>query len=388
MSTASRRSRKGGRTKKKKEGNLNEGEEEKGGDSKDVQPLWTRLLLILVWSFPIYLSIGAYQQWGLYFFVPLFLRDLRYSPEQWQEILHNHTVILLGGPHRGGTTVLWDTFRQHPMISDFGNQRESGLDFSEGIFTQDVYPRFSIGFESSRRPKEPVGLGRFALANEKHVHWTHEHPKITPSNQARLLNRYGWYWDLNKRFLLEKSPTNAVLSTFLQSLINLGNDGWLPVAPGFGGGRSVVKFIFISRHPWANSYAHLKMEGVADQMEILLSNWLKVHEYMEADASMLQYVKVVKLEDFEKDPRSMVIKLWKWIGLSGDFEAYAESAAKDVRPNQNAKYVSRHCNLLQGPAALEHFKRIVETFNARVKALKLVRYDLNSTVWNCQSTQR
>lgn len=286
----------------------------------------------------------------------------------------------------GGTTVLWETFRKHPMVSDFGNQRESGLDYSEGIFTQDVYPRFSIGFERTRGEREMVGLGRFALASEEKVHWTYDHPKVTPANQARLLNRFGWYWDLDKEFLLEKSPTNAVLSTFLQSLLNLGNAGWNSDLENFGSVNSVVKFIFISRDPWANSYAHKALTGVNGKMEELLENWLKVHEYMEADTSKLQFVKVIKLEDFEKTPASIISELWDWVGLPGPFDKHAALASANVKPSQNQKYVAKHCRLLRQPSAMDHFQYIVKRLNDRVKALKLVDYDLNSSLWNCKTS--
>ena len=280
--------------------------------------------------------------------------------------------------------MLWDTLRTHPLVADFGNQRESGLDFSEGTFTQDVYPRFSVGYEPTRGPEEVVGMGRFALAKEEDVHWTQDHPKVTPENQARLLNRFGWYWDLDQPFWLEKSPTNAVLSTFLQSLLNQGNDGWSVSEEGFGGAKSVVKFIFISRDPWANTYAHKTMDGVNDKVETLLANWIKVHEYMEEDASKLQLVKVVTLEDFEKHPARTLKELWEWIGLEGPFEELANKAADMVRSNQNKKYVQYHCGMLAKPAAFNHFQRLVAKLNDRVTALKLVDYDLNSSLWNCK----
>ena len=59
-----------------------------------------------------------------------------------------------------------------------------------------------------------VGLGRYALGPERKVHWTEKQPKheITEFNTARLLNRFGGYWDISKKVLLEKSPPNAVLS--------------------------------------------------------------------------------------------------------------------------------------------------------------------------------
>jgi hypothetical protein len=33
--------------------------------------------------------------------------------------LHAHTLLMLGGPHRGGTTLLWRLMGQHPNVSSF-----------------------------------------------------------------------------------------------------------------------------------------------------------------------------------------------------------------------------------------------------------------------------
>lgn len=343
------------------------------------------LIKIGVWAFPIYLSINAYSTWGVNFFIPTSWRDLGYSPQEWQKILINHTVVFLGGPHRGGTTVLWDALRPHPDISSFGSQRESGFDLSEGIFVQNVYPSFGIGYEKFRRADEHTGLGRFALSKEEDVHWTGQHPKVTPKNQARLLNRFGWYWDLGKPILLEKSPSNAVLSSFLQELLNIGNSGWSSTVEGFGSKPSVAKFIFITRHPLANSYAHKRLDGLAhEKFATLLENWIKVHEYLQEDMHKLQFVKVVRLEDFEANPTAYITEFWKWMGITDGIDSYVAEAVSLVRPNQNAKYIEYHCKKLQNPKVYEEFNSLVSRFNQRVKALTLVSYDLNNSVWNCR----
>lgn len=162
--------------------------------------------------------------------------ELAYSAEEWTEILEggNKTIVLMGGPHRGGTTLLWSIVREHPDISHFGDQKQSGIDHSEGeyckppppraflpslvrrcpfarrdlsrmcsgmsqrsvsmpwpdtwvhicvtgMFAQSVFPRFGIGTEYSQmmhKSKEDLqfgrkkGLGGYALADELEVHWT------------------------------------------------------------------------------------------------------------------------------------------------------------------------------------------------------------------------
>lgn len=95
-----RRKRKGG-AQQKKDGPRKQKERREKAKEAAPRSLLSWLVVALVWVAPIYLSIGAYQEWGFYFFVPLFLRDLGFTPEKWQALLQNHTVILIGGPHRG-----------------------------------------------------------------------------------------------------------------------------------------------------------------------------------------------------------------------------------------------------------------------------------------------
>ena len=69
------------------------------------------------------------------------LRDAE-SKELWIDdvtvdaMIANHTFLHVGGPHSGGTTVLWHALRTHPAISGFGDK--TGADLSEGIFLQRV----------------------------------------------------------------------------------------------------------------------------------------------------------------------------------------------------------------------------------------------------------
>uniref|UniRef100_A0A7S3JWT4 Uncharacterized protein n=1 Tax=Aureoumbra lagunensis TaxID=44058 RepID=A0A7S3JWT4_9STRA len=200
----------------------------------------------------------AQQMFGWLYFVPERFKHLSLSAEEWQKILEKKKVLFIGGHHRAGTTLIWNQLRRHPNVVGFGNK--TGSDFSEGIFLQDVYPSFGIGrdfqknsqsvydpnitiletvidvFLESILIRQPVrrrlnnsmettkfkGLGRYALAPEDHVHWTPElkQREINAHNQARLLNKFGYHWTMSKiedpniKILLEKSPPNAVLSTF------------------------------------------------------------------------------------------------------------------------------------------------------------------------------
>ena len=64
---------------------------------------------------------------------------------------------LHGLQHRGGTTVLWNELRRHSEVDDFGEAFQSGVDYSEGTFLQNVYPRFGVGEEYSYLPSKLPG---------------------------------------------------------------------------------------------------------------------------------------------------------------------------------------------------------------------------------------
>ncbi|KAJ1635859.1 hypothetical protein T492DRAFT_432387 [Pavlovales sp. CCMP2436] len=341
------------------------------------------------------------------FFLPESFTRLAHSPEEWQAMLRNRTAVFVGGPHRGGTSVLWEALGAHPSVSRFGSRRETGADHSEGMFVQTVYPRFGIGTEFNRGKEggrgnakwRPVGLGRYALGPEAEVHWTEEHHSVGPAKQALMLNEFGRHWDLtDKPVLLEKSPPNIVLSRYLQALVNVGNGAWTPEPPTFGGVASAAKFVFISRHPLANAYAHRAMSLCEDErVAILLANWLAQHEWLEVDARHLQSHKRLRIEDLTAEPLAHVEALWHWLGLPARPEHAAQIAAT-IRPAPNAKYLVTHCASMAAEAA-KHvaFKGAMAQLNVRVQAVHVSgaaelgsnlfdydrRYDLLDDDWRC-----
>ena len=309
--------------------------------------------------------------------------SLTLTSDDWREVFKNRTMVMIGGPHRGGTTVLWEAIRTHPKVSDFGTERESGLDFSEGVFAHSVYPSYGVGDEFQRGNKME-GVGRYALADEFHVHRTAEHASVTVENQVKVLNKWGFLWDLtDKPILLEKSPVNAVVSTLLQALFNANNEGWKPQPPEFGGGESFVKFIFTTRDPMANAYAQQVMSfNKNEPLERLLQNWLAIHEYLEEDLPALQYVHRLRFEEFDADPVGETLKIWEWLGLERDEEAI-KSVKSLVSQGQNAKYVINHCRKMkENPGFKDQYLQLADIYNERVLALNL-GYDLKSKFWTC-----
>ena len=74
-------------------------------------------------------------------------------------LLREHHFVLMGGPHRGGTTLLWRLLAEHPLVSAFAENADT--DYGEGAFLQTVLPRFGVGDEAMRQtfPRLELGLG-------------------------------------------------------------------------------------------------------------------------------------------------------------------------------------------------------------------------------------
>jgi hypothetical protein len=127
-----------------------------------------------------------------------------------RSLIDHHSFLLIGGPHRGGTTILWRLLASHPQISGFP---ETGVptDFAEGSFLQSVLPTFGVGAELlGAVPKMDHGLGRYAFASKAHM--TEEHPLNTNASSLRLLSEWAANWNLTRPVLLEKTPTDSMRS--------------------------------------------------------------------------------------------------------------------------------------------------------------------------------
>ena len=130
-----------------------------------------KVLLVVVICVLCTPSLLAYWYYGIHFFIPPELTRLRHTAEEWQEMLRNRTVVMVGGPHYGGTSILWESLGAHPKVSSFGSRRETGADHSEGIFVQSVYPRFGVGQEFSRGVEGGKGQQRCAWARRVGGAW-------------------------------------------------------------------------------------------------------------------------------------------------------------------------------------------------------------------------
>lgn len=160
---------------------------------------WTVLLLLLI-TFAVIKPL--LDRYGIGLMGP---RKLHITEEQHSAILKNHTFLIIGGPHRGGTTIFWRLLAAHPLVSGFA---EHGIesDFAEGAFLQTVLPTFGVGTEmmgSQQRRRVNLGLGRYAFSPQAHM--TEQHPLATQASSLQLVSEWGFHWNLSKPVLLEKT---------------------------------------------------------------------------------------------------------------------------------------------------------------------------------------
>ncbi|MCH5375185.1 MAG: sulfotransferase, partial [Planctomycetes bacterium] len=113
------------------------------------------------------------------------------------------TIVFIGGLHRSGTSLIHQILREHRRVSGFGG---TGVPEDEGQHLQTLYPP----------ARDFGGPGRFGFDPRSFM--DEHHPLVSESNALRLFEQWSRYWDLDKQYLIEKSPPNLVRTRFLQAL--------------------------------------------------------------------------------------------------------------------------------------------------------------------------
>lgn len=189
--------------------------------------------------------------------------------------------IFIAGHHRSGTSLLQDIIRSHPEVSGF---HRTGVPEDEGQHLQSVYP-----------PARAFGgPGKYLFNSSSRM--DEQHPLATPEVAATLFRQWSAYWDLEKKFLLEKSPPNLVRTRFLQALF------------------PVSSFIVILRHPLAVAYATQKWSGT--EIPSLIDHTLLGYELFQRDVGYLRRVHVLRYEDLISDPALTMRKMIEFLGLA------------------------------------------------------------------------
>lgn len=248
-----------------------------------------------------------------------------------------YKFVFLCGLHRSGTSPLFKILREHREISGF---RDTGVPEDEGQHLQSVFPP----------AKAFGGPGCFGFAQEARL--TEESTLITSENKRKLFEEWSKYWDLAKRYLLEKSPPNLIRTRFLQAIFP---DSY---------------FIVISRHPIAVTLATVKWTGLS--LETLLAHWLHCHRLFELDRPHLRNVQVVKYENLICATETELKQIYGFLGLG-------RQPAPALDPAGNDRYLMSWRQLSGEAEGRELFRGIVAKYEEQVRTYGYSLVDCSTT---------
>jgi hypothetical protein len=201
-------------------------------------------------------------------------------------LVDSQRLVFVGGLHRSGTTALARMLADHPQIS--GLER-TGVREDEGQHVQDVYPV----------AQTHGGPGRFARRGAAHL--TEASPLLRPDPEAagdRMLTAWMPYWDLERPFLVEKSPPNLIMGRFLQAAFP----------------QSCL--VVVVRHPVVVALSTKKW-APRTSWERLVEHWFLAHDQLAADAPALRRLLVLRYEDLMEDPQPQLERVRAFVGLDG-----------------------------------------------------------------------
>jgi hypothetical protein len=201
-----------------------------------------------------------------------------------------HQLVFVGGLHRSGTTPLARALAGHPEVSGLTG---TGVREDEGQHLQAVYPKAKVY----------GGSGHFAF--EAAAHLTEHSPLVSAENARQLRAAWDPYWNLERTYLVEKSPPNMIMGRFLQAL--------------FPGSSLVV----VVRHPVVVALSNKKWRRLLSKnwkryatLRSLVAHWVTAHEILLEDAPHLERLHVVRYENLVARPAEELGRLGSFLGLS------------------------------------------------------------------------
>jgi len=256
--------------------------------------------------------------------------------------MQNHRFIFICGLHRSGTSILFRSLRDHPEISGF---RDTPSPEDEGMHLQTVYPPSG----------HYGGAGEFGFHPEAHL--TETSHLVSQANREELFAGWSRYWDLEKAYLLEKSPPNLIRTRFLQAMF--------PNA----------FFIVLMRHPLAVTYAtrawYRKYRIYWRSFSRIFEHWLACHEIFQADRRYLENVMVVKYEHFVADPDRWMGDICAFLGLNEHL------TRQEILPNVNEKYFNMWRKDFSGVFSGRAARSVIERYETRLNPFGYSLVDLD-----------
>lgn len=256
--------------------------------------------------------------------------------------MNQHRFVFVCGLHRSGTSLLFRSLRDHPLLSGFQN---TGSPEDEGMHLQTVYP------PSGRYG----GAGEFGFHAEAHL--TEDSPLVSEENRRRLFHEWARYWDLEKPYLLEKSPPNLIRARFLQAMFP---DSY---------------FIVLLRHPLAVSYAtrawYRRFRVYWRSLSRILEHWLVCHEIFLADRPYLKRVMILTYENFVADPSAWLNNVYTFLGVE------PVPVRQTVLTGVNEKYFAMWRREQQNPFTRWQARSLIRRLEPRVRRFGYSLVDLN-----------
>jgi len=206
-------------------------------------------------------------------------------------------LLLLGGLHRSGTSLIHEVLRQH---SDIGGLLNTPSPEDEGQHLQSVFPA-AIKYG---------GPGKFAF--DKQAYLNESSPLATTENSKKILEEWSRWADFQGKYFIEKSPPNMIRFRFFQQL-------WPD-----------MKALMIFRHPLAVSYATQKWSST--DIISLLDHTLTAYEISMRDFPFVKNIKKIKYEEFVAQPQKEIDDILLWLGLA------KHKVTHTIKPNVNDKY--------------------------------------------------
>lgn len=211
--------------------------------------------------------------------------------------MEDKQFIFLAGLHRSGTSLLHEIIRKHVEISGFSG---TGVPQDEGQHLQSVYePAKTFG-----------GPGKFAFDNRAYM--DESHILATPENANLIFEQWSKHYDLNCKYLIEKSPPNIIRTKFLQKLFPKS------------------KFIVILRHPLAVSYATKKWRK--SPIPELIQHYFLAYEAFLKDMDTLNSVYILRYEEFVIEPQKVIDNIFNFLELT------PVKVCHDIHESINEKY--------------------------------------------------
>ena len=211
--------------------------------------------------------------------------------------IKKNKFLFICGLHRSGTSLLYEILKNQNDTSGFSNTQAIE---DEGQHLQSVY----------KAANKTGGPGKFGFNNNSFL--DENSHLISNKNREKLFHEWSKYWDLSKKYLVEKSPPNLIRTRFLQAMFPNSY------------------FITILRDPIATSLATKKWSKTSHFS--LIKHWLICHKKYLSDKEKLENSLEIKYEDLISKPKKTLEKIEKFLKIKIKFDKNI------IKKNVNDKY--------------------------------------------------